>query len=52
MRLFDHDSGVMRFLGRVTDLAILNVVSLIFCLPIFTIGEGVPSYEMSFLRIQ
>lgn len=52
MRLFDHDSGVMRFLGRVTDLAILNVVALIFCLPIFTIGASLTATHYVAIRMK
>ena len=52
MRLFDHDSGVMRFLGKVTDLAILNVVALIFCLPIFTIGASLTATHYVCIRMK
>lgn len=52
MKLFDHDSGIMRFLGRVTDLAILNVVALIFCLPIFTIGASLTATHYVAIRMK
>lgn len=38
--LFDMDSPVMRFISRFCDIAILNVVFLLTCLPIFTIGAA------------
>lgn len=37
---FDPDSLLMRTLSRVADLALLNVVFLLTCLPIFTIGAA------------
>ncbi len=52
MRLFDHDSGIMRFLGKVTDLAILNVVALLFCLPIVTIGASITATHYVALRMK
>ncbi len=52
MRLFDHDSGVMRFLGRATDLALLGVVTLVFCLPIFTIGASITATHYVCLRMK
>lgn len=52
MRLFDHDNGVMRFLGKVTDLAILNVVALLFCLPIVTIGASLTATHYVALRMK
>lgn len=39
--LFDPDSQIMRFLARLADLVILNVVFLFTCLPLFTIGAAV-----------
>lgn len=38
--LFDIDGGVMSFLSRATDLLILNIVFLITCIPIVTIGPA------------
>lgn len=52
MRLFDHDSGIMRFLGKVTDLAILNIVTLICCLPIITIGASITAMHYVALRMK
>ena len=39
-RIFDMDSPVMRFLGRLADLMILNLVTLLCCLPVVTIGAS------------
>lgn len=38
--LYNPDSPVMQFLTKVADLMILNVVYLVFCIPIFTIGAA------------
>ena len=34
------DSGIMRFLARITDLVILQILFLLTCLPVVTIGAG------------
>ncbi len=39
-RLFDTDNVVWRFLGRVADLVILNVLFLLCSIPIVTIGAS------------
>ncbi len=39
-RFFNMDSPVMNFLGRVADLVWLNILYIICCLPIFTIGAA------------
>lgn len=38
--LFDLDNPVFRFLSRLVDLVVLNVIFLISCIPIFTIGTA------------
>lgn len=38
--LFDPDSKIMLAIGRFTDIVILNVVFLLTCLPVFTIGAA------------
>lgn len=40
MKLFDPESRIMTFFGQLADLVILNVLWLVFCLPIFTIGAS------------
>lgn len=39
-RLFDLDNPVMVFLGRLADLIWLNILFLICCIPVFTIGAA------------
>lgn len=41
--LFDLDNPVFRFLSRLVDLVVLNVIFLISCIPIFTIGTALTS---------
>ena len=36
MKLFNLDSPVMVFLSKVANLMILNVLTIICCIPIFT----------------
>lgn len=38
--LFSPDSKIMQYLSRLYDLAVLNVLFLLTCLPIFTIGAA------------
>ena len=38
--LFDLDSPVMRFISRFCDIVVLNIVFLITCIPVFTIGAA------------
>ena len=40
---FNMDSPVMRFLSRLCDLMILNILCLICCIPIVTIGASITS---------
>ena len=49
--LFDYDGTVMQFLGKVTDLMILNVLTVLCCLPIFTIGAALTAAHYTALRI-
>lgn len=46
--LFSLDSKIMIFLGRITDLIILNILFLVTCIPIVTIGAAWTSlYEIT-----
>lgn len=38
--IFDLDNPVFRFLSRLVDLVVLNVLFLISCIPVFTIGAA------------
>lgn len=38
--MFKYDSKLMRFLGAATDYVIINILYVIFCIPIITIGAA------------
>lgn len=45
---FDFDSLIMRFLGRIMDLVLLNLCFIIGCIPIVTIGTSMTAmYSVS-----
>ena len=47
--MFSPDSKFMEIFGRITDLILLNILFLITCLPIFTIGAATAAlYTMCF----
>lgn len=48
---FVQDSSFMRFLGKVTDLMILNLLTLLFSLPLVTIGASLTAMHYCLLRI-
>lgn len=50
-RLFDYDSDIMRFLGKMADLMILNIVIMICCIPVFTIGAALTAAHYTCLRM-
>lgn len=50
-KIFDLDSPVMRFLSRMADLMLLNVVITVCCLPIITIGASVTAMHYVMLKI-
>ncbi len=47
--MFSPDSKFMEIIGRITDLILLNILFLITCLPVFTIGASVTAlYTLCF----
>ena len=49
MALFSPDSKFMRFMSRIGDLMILNLLYLLTCVPIFTVGAATAAlYTVSF----
>ena len=38
--LIDPDSKIMQFISRITDIVVLNVMFLLTCLPVFSIGAA------------
>lgn len=51
MKLFDIDSPLFRTLGKLADLMILNLVFLICCLPIVTIGAALTGLNYVTLKM-
>lgn len=50
-RFFDMDSPVMRFLNRVGDLLILNIIMFICCIPVITVGAAYTAMHYVLLKI-
>lgn len=50
-RLFDMDNGFFRFMGKVFDIILLNVITLIMCIPIVTIGPAITALYYVTLKI-
>lgn len=51
MRLFNYDSPLMQGLGKMADLLWLNVLTLICCIPIVTIGVSLTAMNYVALKI-
>jgi uncharacterized membrane protein YesL len=39
-KYFSPDSPFMSFIGKLADTLLLNILWLLFCLPVFTIGPS------------
>lgn len=50
-KFFDMDSPVMRFLTVMADLMILNILTIICCIPIFTIGASLTGLNYVLLKM-
>ena len=40
MKFFNYDSPFWSFMSRIADLVIVNILWLVFCIPVFTIGAS------------
>ena len=49
--LFNYDGPLFTFLGKMTDILILNVLMVIFCIPIITIGPTLAAGHYAALKI-
>jgi uncharacterized membrane protein YesL len=49
--LFCFDNPMMAFLSKMSDLVLLNLLTLIFSIPIFTIGASVTAAHYAALKI-
>lgn len=50
-KLFNLDSPVMQFLSRMADLMLLNIVTLICCLPVITAGAAITAMHYVLLKM-
>lgn len=50
-KLFDFDSPLMRGLSRMADLLILNILTLLLCIPIITAGASLTAMHYSCLKM-
>lgn len=51
-KIFDLDSPLVRMLNKVADLMWLNILTLICCIPIFTIGASMTACHYVALKIR
>lgn len=51
MSIFNMDSSFMRALGKIADLMILNVVTLLLCLPVVTGGAAITALHYMCLKL-
>lgn len=51
MSFFDLDSPFMRFLNKVADVVILNLLAMICCIPIITVGASLTALHYVTLKI-
>ena len=51
MNLLNYDSPLIQFLNKVTDLFILNLLCLICCIPVITIGAALTAKYDVAMRI-
>lgn len=51
MKIFDLESPFMQFLSKVADLLILNVLTMVCCIPIITIGASLTALNYMTLKI-
>lgn len=49
--IFNLDSPVMQALGKVADLMWLNVLTMICCIPVITIGPSLTAMHYMALKI-
>lgn len=52
MNLFSYNSPVMRFLERVFDLVVLNLLTLVLCIPIVTAGSAMTALYKTLFDIR
>ena len=50
-KIFDMDSPIMRFLSRMADLMMLNIITLICCIPVITVGASLTALHYILLKM-
>ena len=51
MNLFEEGSALQRFLGKTADLMILNLVTLLMCIPVITAGAALTGMHYVLLKM-
>lgn len=51
MKLFDLDSPLMQFLNKVADLMCLNILTLLCCIPVITVGPALTALHYMALKM-
>lgn len=51
MNIFEEGSPVQRFLNRMADLLILNIITVLMCLPIITAGAALTAMHYVLLKM-
>ena len=52
MKIFDIDSPLMRVLGKAADLLVLNLLTLVMCIPIVTAGASLTAMHYCCLKMR
>ena len=47
-RFFNYDSGIMQALGKIFDCICLNLLWIICCIPVFTVGAASTAYYYAY----
>ena len=50
-KLFNLDSPILRVLGTLADMCLLNIMTLICCLPVFTAGAAITAMHYVLLKM-
>jgi uncharacterized membrane protein YesL len=50
-KFFDSNNPIMRFLSRLVDLAVLNIITLLYCVPVITAGGALTAMNYVLLHL-
>ena len=51
MQIFSMDNAFFRFMGRLTDLVWINILTLVCCLPVITAGAAISAMYKVLIKI-